>query len=181
MRCQHHSRLHVDLLPPFIYFLLPAGPYSPHPVYFEITTNEQGNPPDIRADERATRLLAAHNLSIVEMIKVLYPTLYSIHDLPPDVGDEPPPSPSRANAEQPNGYVDPQTGEERAYRAGGVPRPGVDVPVGLPPTSEKLSSQGVFLLDSGEDLLMYVGRGTSAEVLQELFGVATLPDGEKSS
>ncbi|CAM9931987.1 unnamed protein product, partial [Sphacelaria rigidula] len=115
--------------------------------------NAQGNPPDIRADERATRLLAAHNLSIVEMIKVLYPTLYSIHDLPPD----------------------------RAYRAGEVPRPGVDVPVGLPPTSEKLSSQGVFLLDSGEDLLMYVGRGTSAEVLQELFGVATLPDGEKSS
>lgn len=125
--------------------------------------------------------MAANTLSIVDMIKVLYPTLYSIHDLPPDVGDEPPPPPSQANAEQPNEYLDPQTGEERVYRAGGAPRPGVDVPVGLPPTSEKLSSQGVFLLDSGEDLLMYVGRGTSAEVLQELFGVATPPEGEKSS
>lgn len=51
----------------------------------------------------------------------------------------------------------------------------------LPPTSEKLSSQGVFLLDTGEDLLMYVGRSVPAGVLRELFGVEALPAGENVS
>lgn len=115
------------------------------------------------------------------MIKVLYPSLYSIHDLPPDVGDTPPPAPSEANAFNHNGHVapPPPAGEGRGDVGGTVVRPGVDVPIALPPTSENLSSQGVFLLDSGEDLLLYVGRGVSEEVMRELFGVTELPAGEK--
>ena len=57
----------------------------------------------------------------------------------------------------------------------GRPREGVDVPTALPPTSEKLSSSGVFLLDDGEELLLYVGRSVSGEVMLELFGVDAVP------
>lgn len=59
----------------------------------------------------------------------------------------------------------------------GKPRPGVDIPSPLPPTSEKLVSDGVFLLDGGEEMLIYVGRTVSAEVMYELFGV-DVPAGE---
>lgn len=135
--------------------------------------------PDVRADERAARLLAAHSLSVMDMIKVLYPSLYSIHDLPPDVGDTPPPSLLEASSFDGNGHMaQPPQARGEGGVGEGVVRPGVDVPVALPPTSEKLSSQGVFLLDTGEDLLMYVGRGVSAEVMQELFGVKEIPTGE---
>lgn len=104
-------------------------------------------------------------MSIVDMVQVLYPSLYSIHDLPPDIGDIPPP------------LADPSENVAISEAAGrgvegiwGRPRAGVDVPFALPPTSENLSSEGVFLLDSGEDLLLYVGRSVHGEVMQELFG-----------
>lgn len=143
---------------------------------------EQGSAPDVRADERAARLLAAHSLSIVDMIKVLYPSLYSVHDMPPDVGDSAPPSPSRSRSygEKENG--DPHLAEGEGEGEGWCRvRPGVDVPVALPPTSEKLSSQGVFLLDAGEELVLYVGRGVGAEVMRELFGMDVPPAGENIS
>lgn len=51
----------------------------------------------------------------------------------------------------------------------------MDVPAALPPTSEKLTSSGVFLLDDGEELLLYVGRSVSGEIMSELFGVDAVP------
>lgn len=121
------------------------------------TATKQGSVPDVRADERAARLLAAHTMPIVDMVRALYPSLYPLHDLPPDIADSPPPCP-------------PDEGSERgAEGVWGRPRPGVDVPVALPPSSENLSSEGVFLLDTGEELLLYVGRSVSGEVMHELF------------
>lgn len=135
------------------------------------TRTTQGAAPDVRADERAARLLAAHSMSISDMVQVLYPSLYSMHDLPPDVGDLPPSSPL-PSAESPEGEASNGTAAARGVEGvWGRPRVGVDIPAALPPTSEKLSSEGVFLLDSGEELLMYVGRLVNAEVMLELFGV----------
>lgn len=140
---------------------------------------KQGSAPDVRADERAARLLSAHGMSVVDMIQVLYPSLYSLHDLPSDIADTPPPS-----APMPTGVLEGSNaiaaGEGRGV-AGiwGRAREGVEIPKALPPTSEKLSSEGVFLLDNGEELLLYVGRSVSGEVMQELFGVDASP-GEDS-
>lgn len=131
----------------------------------------QGSAPDIRADERAARLLAGQTRSVVEMVKVLYPSLYSVHDLPPDVGDAPPPAPLPPAPASESGGV----GGRAVAGVWGRPRPGVDVPVALPPTSEMLTSAGVFLLDDGEELLLYVGRSVSREVMSELFGVDEVP------
>lgn len=131
----------------------------------------QGSAPDIRADERAARLLASQTRSVLEMVKVLYPSLYSVHDLPPDIGDTPPPVRLPPAPPSENGGV----GGRGVEGVWGRPRSGVDVPVALPPTSENLSSSGVFLLDDGEELLLYVGRSVSGEVMSELFGVDAVP------
>lgn len=112
-------------------------------------------------------------MSIVDMIQILYPSLYSIHDLPPDVGESPPPPP-RALA---------GTSEDAAHfgvTGGGTegiwgrPQVGFDIPVPLPPTAEKLTSEGIFLLDSGGELLLYVGRTVKDEVMRELFEVESV-------
>eukprot|EP00752_Nemacystus_decipiens_P016511 g14759.t1 len=134
--------------------------------------NAKGGAPDVRADERAARLLACQSLSIVDMVGILYPSLYSMHDLPPDIGDSPPPTPppSAATAASEGG-----AGGRGVEGIWGRPREGVDVPAALPPTSEKLTSSGVFLLDDGEELLLYVGRSVSGEVMSELFGVDAVP------
>lgn len=128
--------------------------------------------PDIRADERAARLLACQSLSVVDMVGVLYPSLYSLHDLPPDIGDSPPPTPPPPAA---TAALEGAAGGRGVEGIWGRPREGVDVPVALPPTSEKLSSSGVVLLDDGEELLLYVGRSVSGEVMSELFGVDAVP------
>lgn len=126
----------------------------------------------MRADERAARLLACQSLSVLDMIGVLYPSLYSLHDLPPDIGDSPPPTPPPpAATAAPEGG----TGGRGVEGIWGRPREGVDVPAALPPTSEKLTSSGIFLLDNGEELLLYVGRSVSGEVMLELFGVDAVP------
>lgn len=132
----------------------------------------QGSAPDIRADERTARLLACHSLSVPDMVRVLYPSLYSIHDLPPDIGDDSPPAPPAPAASEAGAAGTAARGVEGVW---GRPRSGVDVPVALPPTAEKLSSSGVFLLDDGEELLLYVGRSVSREVMSELFGVDAVP------
>ena len=131
----------------------------------------QGSPPNVRADERAARLLSANTMSITDLVQVLYPSLYSVHDLSPDFGHAPP-HPPEGEAE--GRFEREGQGVEGIW---GRPRPGVDVPEALSPTSQNLMSEGVFLLDAGEELLMYVGRTVSAEVMNELFGVE-VPAGE---
>lgn len=172
--CTTHGCRHVSPLPP-----LPCVLFNTHLLtYLPL----QGGAPDVRADERAARLLANHSLSVEGMVKVLYPSLYSVHDLPPDIGDAPPPRPPPPAAASEPGAVGAGVGLEGVRGVEGIwgsPRPGVDVPVALPPTSEKLSSSGVFLLDNGEELLLYVGRSVSREVMSELFGVDAVP-GESS-
>ncbi|CAM9922534.1 unnamed protein product [Discosporangium mesarthrocarpum] len=123
---------------------------------------------DVVADERAFRLLSMDSMSVRDTMVLLWPRLFSLHDLPPGVGDVPPLPDKPATADNDGG--------EGAAQA--PVRYGKDVPMCLPPTAEKLSSDGVFLLDSGVELTMYVGRAVSGEVLMDLFGVRTLPGGK---
>lgn len=127
----------------------------------------QGSAPDVRADERAARLLCAHTMPIVDIVQLLYPSLYSVHDLPPEFGDAPPPAPPPPATDALEGGP----AERGVAGVWGRPLAGVEVPVALPPTSEKLTSDGVFLLDCGEELVLYVGRSVGGEVMSELFGV----------
>lgn len=164
----------------------------------------QGATPDVRADERVARLLAVNSMPVVDLIGVLYPSLYSVHDIPPDVGDSPPLPSSRGRRRSAPACTSPAasslgtegkrfgengngngngahyggSGEEDYEEDGRRLRVGVDVPEALPPTSEHLSVQGIFLMDCGEALLLYVGQRVRTEVLRELFGIDALPNRE---
>ena len=44
-------------------------------------------------------------------------------------------------------------------------------------TSENLTSDGIFLLETGSDLFLWVGSAASPMIMQSLFGVQTLQVG----
>lgn len=48
------------------------------------------------------------------------------------------------------------------------------LPSSVPLSSEHIDNNGVFLLENGEDALIYVGKTVSAEVVQQLFGVPSV-------
>lgn len=50
------------------------------------------------------------------------------------------------------------------------------LPPSLALSSEKLESEGVLLLENGEDAIIWIGRNVSAEVLGALFGVKSVDE-----
>lgn len=48
------------------------------------------------------------------------------------------------------------------------------IPAPIPLSSEHLTDDGVFLLENGEDCLIYVGNLVNSDVLQQLFGVPSV-------
>jgi protein transport protein SEC24 len=50
------------------------------------------------------------------------------------------------------------------------------LPSSLPLSSEHIDNSGVFLLENGEDALIYAGKAVSADVLQQLFGVSSVDE-----
>ena len=49
-----------------------------------------------------------------------------------------------------------------------------ELPETLYLSSENLSSEGIFLLEAGEDAFIYAGKAVSPEALYQLFGVHTV-------
>ncbi|KAH9301919.1 hypothetical protein KI387_013502, partial [Taxus chinensis] len=52
---------------------------------------------------------------------------------------------------------------------GALPKP-------LPLSSEHIDNDGIFLLENGEDALIYAGKMPSPDLLQHLFGVQSVDD-----
>jgi protein transport protein SEC24 len=50
------------------------------------------------------------------------------------------------------------------------------LPSSLPLSSEHIDNSGVFLLENGEDALIYAGKAVIADVLQQLFGVSSVDE-----
>ncbi|GLJ22020.1 hypothetical protein SUGI_0412500 [Cryptomeria japonica] len=50
------------------------------------------------------------------------------------------------------------------------------LPLSLPLSSEHIDSDGIFLLENGEDALIYAGKMVSPDMLQQLFGVQSVDD-----
>lgn len=46
----------------------------------------------------------------------------------------------------------------------------------MPLSSENLDHDGVFLLETGEDAFLYVGKQASVELLEQLFGVHSVDE-----
>ncbi|KAF7809382.1 protein transport protein Sec24-like [Senna tora] len=50
------------------------------------------------------------------------------------------------------------------------------IPSFLPLSSEHISNEGIYLLENGHDCLIYIGDSVGSDILQRLFGVATVDE-----
>lgn len=108
---------------------------------------------DVRTDERAFVQTLLMNMGIEDSKVFIYPRMFSIHDMAIDAGTY-------------SDNVDddvPTAGSER-----------VRLPAILNLSHERLTSEGIFLLENGYDLFMWIGRNVSPAIIDTLFGVNTL-------
>ena len=99
----------------------------------------------VDADERAAAQLRLLRLPAREYARFAYPRLYPLHELADALADAPADAPAPAAAASP-------------------------LPRRLSCSSEHLSAAGIFALDAGGALLVYVGGRAPPALLEELFG-----------
>ncbi|KAJ3806643.1 protein transporter SEC24 [Lentinula aff. lateritia] len=92
-------------------------------------------PPDIRAYSQA--LLTS--LPAQLLIPYIYPSFYSLHNMPPE--------------------------------AGTVGPDGVIMPPPLPLTSERLERHGLFLIEDGQTIFLWVGRDAVPQLIMDVFNL----------
>ena len=115
---------------------------------------------DVHPDERlqAWHLLA--RMGVPASKTFIYPRLYAIHEMGQDAG-----FPSEDDIDDPDRVA----GRQRIL---------------LPPAAnlsiDSLSSEGVYLLDNGVEMWLWVGRNADMSVLAALFGMHTIDDVDPS-
>ena len=106
---------------------------------------------DVRVDERALYQHLVLNMDVAESVVFIYPRMFSMHNMEHDVG-------------QPCDNPEELTAGPYHIRLPGI----------LNLSSERLVSDGMFLLDNGYDLFVWIGRAVRPTLLVDLFGVSTL-------
>lgn len=114
---------------------------------------------EIRADERAYYHQLVSNMGVSDTRVFIYPRLFSIHDMTSDIG-----LPCDSDTSEPQ-YAD-------VTLTAGPLR--VRLPGLLNLTHERLSSDGLFLLENGVEMLMWIGRNVNPAILHTLFNLSTL-------
>ncbi len=108
---------------------------------------------DIRSDDRSFLIHVLNNMPVSHSRCFIYPRLFSLHNMPQDAG---------IPLSQPPESI-PIAGKKN---------------VKLPPivtlSAERLTTDGIFLLENAVCLQLWVGRGVDPELLQPLLGVPNL-------
>jgi protein transport protein SEC24 len=113
---------------------------------------------DVRTDERAFFMSLVANMDIEESKVFIYPRMFSVHDMSMDAGT------SSDNADDV-----PTAGASR-----------VRLPSILNLSHERLTTDGMFLLENGYDLFLWIGRNVNPAILDTLFGVSSLENADMS-
>jgi protein transport protein SEC24 len=92
-------------------------------------------PPDLRAYAQALLTTLPSEL----LIPYLYPTFYSLHNMPPE--------------------------------AGTIGENGIILPAPLPLTSERLERHGLFLIEDGQNIFLWVGRDAVPQLIMDVFNL----------
>lgn len=119
---------------------------------------------DVHPDERIQAHHQINQMWLDTSKSFIYPRLYSIHDMDPDVGYA---AEDQANSD--DGFEEKFAGRSR-----------IRLPQAQALTIDSLSSDGVFLLDNGVDMYVWVGRSTNPNTLHSLFGVSSLENVDPS-
>ncbi|KAG2223570.1 hypothetical protein INT45_001652 [Circinella minor] len=93
----------------------------------------------ISTDARSNAINLIRTMPIQLLIPYLYPNLYALHSMPPEVGE--------------------------------ISEKGVVLPTPLNLTTERLEPHGCYLLENGQDIFIWVGRGVVPQLCVDLFGL----------
>ncbi|KAL7753856.1 COPII coat Sec23p-Sfb3p heterodimer component [Sorochytrium milnesiophthora] len=100
-------------------------------------------PVDLSSDMRVQAMRFMKSMTVEQSIVYLYPRLLPLFDLPPEVGS-----------------VDELTGRTR-------------LPPAVRISYERLDPSGVYLLENGLQMTIWIGRGVSGDYLESLFGASS--------
>jgi len=108
---------------------------------------------DVHPDERVHAMHRLNNMDVTASKQFVYPRMFSLHNMSPNAG-----LPSS------NGVSDDKVaGKNRIL-----------LPSVLDLTIDRLASNGIFLLDNGLDMFLWVGRSSDPAILNSLFGTNSL-------
>eukprot|EP01038_Epipyxis_sp_PR26KG_P006349 gene6349-8746_t len=108
---------------------------------------------DVRIDERAYFQQLLYNMDIEESKVFIYPRMFSIHDMSSDIG------------------VPSDNADDDCPTAGPLQ---VRLPAILNLSYERLISEGIFLVENGCDMFMWIGRNVNPAIISTLFGYQSL-------
>ena len=114
---------------------------------------------DVHPDERIQAHRQLCTMFIQESKRFIYPRLFPLHDMDENCGYS---------------VEDLPEGSDSEMLVEGRNRILLPDPVGL--SIEHLSSEGVYLLDNGVEMYMWIGRAADISILGALFGVQSLDD-----
>jgi protein transport protein SEC24 len=112
---------------------------------------------DVHPDERVQAMHRLTGMGVTESKHFVYPRMFSLHGMSPCAG-----LPSNA-APSPDYDESKVAGRDR-----------IELPRLLNLTVDRLSSNGIFLLDNGVDMFLWVGRSSDPAILNSLFGTNSL-------
>ena len=112
---------------------------------------------DVHPDERVQAHHILNGMWVPDSIHFCYPRMFAIHDMDPNAGYP---------VEEGNGVDD-----ERVAGRNRILLPSV-----VPLSVERLSSGGIYLLDNGVEMYLWVGREVDMTIISSLFGMQSLDD-----
>ena len=112
---------------------------------------------DVHPDERVQAHHVLNGMWVPDSIHFCYPRMFAIHDMDPNAGYP---------VEEGNGVDD-----ERVAGRNRILLPSV-----VPLSVERLSSGGIYLLDNGVEMYLWVGREVDMTIISSLFGMQSLDD-----
>jgi len=115
---------------------------------------------DVHPDERVHAMQRLNNMGVMESKHFIYPRMFSLHDMSPSAG-------LPCNIED--------DGEDKVAGLDSIELPRV-----LNLTIDRLASNGIFLLDNGLDMFLWVGRSSDPAILNSLFGTNSLENVDMS-
>eukprot|EP00577_Skeletonema_sp_RCC1716_P004482 CAMPEP_0113395308 /NCGR_PEP_ID=MMETSP0013_2-20120614/13112_1 /TAXON_ID=2843 ORGANISM="Skeletonema costatum, Strain 1716" /NCGR_SAMPLE_ID=MMETSP0013_2 /ASSEMBLY_ACC=CAM_ASM_000158 /LENGTH=1255 /DNA_ID=CAMNT_0000279485 /DNA_START=40 /DNA_END=3803 /DNA_ORIENTATION=- /assembly_acc=CAM_ASM_000158 len=108
---------------------------------------------DVHPDERVHAMHRLNNMDVIASKHFVYPRMFSLHNMSSNAGL---PSANDADDEKVAGKND------------------IELPSVLDLTIDRLASNGIFLLDNGLDMFLWVGRSSDPAILNSLFGTNSL-------
>lgn len=121
---------------------------------------------DVHPDERISAHITLNSMSIGDCLHFVHPRMFSVHDIDPKVG-----MPRLENYD-----ID---GKELGDNM--IGSKGILLPQMLNLSVERLSSEGIYLLDNGVDIYLWVGRASDAALIRSLFNCDSLENVDMST